>query len=115
MYWERVSEQIYLFTSDRYALVNSVAVVTDRGIIVIDGLPFPDEAKQIARFLEVRTGADFHSLILTHHHMDHAYGLFAFPERLDVIGSELCRQRACWRPQKLRLPRRANPTQPSRR
>ncbi len=93
MYWERVSEQIYLFTSDRYALVNSVAVVTDRGIIVIDGLPFPDEAKQIARFLEVRTGADFYSLILTHHHMDHAYGLFAFPERLDVIGSELCRQR----------------------
>ncbi len=51
MYWERVSEQIYLFTSDRYALVNSVAVVTDRGTIVVDGLPFPDEATQIARFL----------------------------------------------------------------
>ncbi|MCU0520669.1 MAG: MBL fold metallo-hydrolase [Anaerolineae bacterium] len=93
MYWERVSEQIYLFTSDRYALVNSVAVVTDRGTIVVDGLPFPDEAKQIARFLEIRSGVDFHSLILTHHHMDHVYGLFAFPNHLDVISSELCRQR----------------------
>ena len=93
MYWERVSEQIYLFTSDRYAMVNSVAVLTERGTVVIDGLPFPDEAKQIARFLEVRSGMSFHALILTHHHMDHVYGLFPFPEQLDVIGSELCRRR----------------------
>jgi len=93
MYWERVSEEIFLFTSDRYALVNSVAVLTDRGTVVIDALPFPDEACQIARFLEVRSGMDFFSLILTHHHMDHVYGLYAFPEHLDVIAHELCRQR----------------------
>ncbi len=93
MYWERVSEEIFLFTSDRYALVNSVAVLTDRGTVVIDALPFPDEARQIARFLEVRSGMDFFSLILTHHHMDHVYGLYAFPEHLDVIAHELCRQR----------------------
>ncbi len=93
MYWERVSEEIFLFTSDRYAMVNSVAILTEKGTIVVDGLPFPDEAKQIARFLEIRSGMDFHTLILTHHHMDHVYGLYAFPEQLDVIGSELCRQR----------------------
>jgi glyoxylase-like metal-dependent hydrolase (beta-lactamase superfamily II) len=93
MYWERVSEEIYLFTSDRYALVNSVAVLTGDGIVIVDALPFPDEAQQIARFLALRTGLDFHSLILTHHHMDHVYGLFAFPESLDVIGHELCRQK----------------------
>ncbi len=93
MYWERVSEEIFLFTSDRYALVNSVAILTERGTVVVDALPFPDEARQIARFLEIRSGTDFFSLILTHHHMDHVYGLYAFPEYLDVIGSELCRQR----------------------
>ncbi len=93
MYWERVSEKIFLFTSDRYALVNSTAVLTERGTVVIDALPFPDEARQIARFLEIRSGMDFYSLILSHHHMDHAYGLFTFPEKLDVISSELCRQR----------------------
>jgi cyclase len=93
MYWERVSEKIFLFTSDRYALVNSTAVLTERGTVVIDALPFPDEARQIARFLEVRSGMDFYSLILSHHHMDHVYGLYAFPEKLDVISSELCRQR----------------------
>lgn len=93
MYWERVSEEIFLFTSDRYALVNSVAVITDRGTVVIDALPFPDEARQISRFLEIRSGMDFFSLILTHHHMDHVYGLYAFPDHLDLISSELCRQR----------------------
>lgn len=93
MYWERVSEEIFLFTSDRYALVNSVAVLTRRGTVVVDALPFPDEARQIARFLEIRAGDTFFSLILTHHHMDHVYGLYAFPEHLDVISSELCRQR----------------------
>ncbi len=93
MYWERVSEEIFLFTSDRYALVNSIAVLTDRGTVVIDALPFPDEARQIARFLEIRSGMDFYALLLTHHHMDHVYGLYAFPEQLDVISSELCRQR----------------------
>jgi cyclase len=93
MYWERVSEEIFLFTSDRYALVNAVAVLTERGTVVVDALPFPDEARQIARFLEVRSGMDFYALILTHHHMDHVYGLYAFPERIDVISSELCRNR----------------------
>lgn len=93
MYWERVSEEIYLFTSDRYALVNSVAVVTQEGIVVIDALPFPEEVKQIVRFLEVRVGADYHSAILTHHHMDHVYGLFAFPQTIDLIAHELCRKK----------------------
>ncbi len=93
MYWERVSEEIYLFTSDRYALVNSVAVLTREGIVVVDGLPFPDEAKQIARFLEARIGMHFHSAMLTHHHMDHVYGLFAFPDNLDIVAHELCRQK----------------------
>lgn len=93
MYWERVSEEIFLFTSDRYALVNSVAVLTERGTVVVDALPFPDEARQIARFLEIRSGMDFYALMLTHHHMDHVYGLYAFPEHLDVIGHERCRQK----------------------
>lgn len=93
MYWERVSEDIYLFTSDRYAMVNCVAVLTERGIVAIDGLPFPDEATQISQFLRLRTGLDFFSLILTHHHMDHVYGLHAYSQELDVIGSAACRQR----------------------
>jgi len=93
MYWERVTEEIYVFTSERYALVNSVAFLTTEGIIVIDALPFPTEARKIAAFLGQQGSGRFHSLVLTHYHMDHAYGLFAFPEHLDVIAHDLCRQK----------------------
>ncbi len=93
MFWERVTEEIYLFTSDRYALVNSVAIFTQEGIVVIDALPFPDEARQIAQFLERRAHLGFHSLILTHHHVDHVYGMHTFPAHLDLVASELCRQK----------------------
>jgi len=93
MYWERVTEEIYVFTSDRYALVNCVAVLTEEGVVVIDALPFPDEAKQIAAFLDARAQGRFHSIILTHYHLDHVYGLFAFPPHLDVFSHELCRKK----------------------
>ncbi len=93
MFWERVTEDIYLFTSDRYALVNSVAILTTEGTVVIDALPFPDEAMQIAQFLAGRSGGRFRSLILTHYHMDHAYGLFAFPPGVDLIAHTLCMQK----------------------
>ncbi len=93
MYWERVTEEIFLFTSERYALVNSAAILTSEGVVVIDSLPFPDEAKQIAAFMRARAGGKFHSIILTHYHMDHVYGLFAFPDTLDVLGHALCLRR----------------------
>jgi glyoxylase-like metal-dependent hydrolase (beta-lactamase superfamily II) len=93
MYWERVTEEIYLFTTDRYALANSIAIFTKEGLVVIDALPFPDEAKQIAKFLRTRSRFGFHSIILTHYHIDHVYGLYAFPEHLDVIAHELCLQK----------------------
>mgnify|MGYP002682857007 CR=1 FL=1 len=93
MFWERVTEEIYLFTSERYALVNCVAVVTEEGIVAIDALPFPEEAHQIAQFLDLRGRGRFHSLILTHYHMDHVYGLYTYPQHVDLIAHALCRQK----------------------
>ncbi len=93
MYWERVTEEIYLFTSELYARVNSVAIRTKEGTVVIDALPFPNEAKKIVKFLNTQGNGRFHSLMLTHHHADHSYGLFAFPEYLELIAHERCRQK----------------------
>ncbi len=91
MYWERVTEEIFVFTSERYALVNAVAVMTRSGVVVIDALPFPDEARAIAHFLDAQSGGRFAGLILTHYHMDHVYGLSLFPDHLDLISSDRCR------------------------
>ncbi len=92
MFWERISDTIYMFTSERYALVNCVAIKTEEGLIVVDAPPFPDEARQIARFLSQRVGSRYRALVTTHHHIDHVYGLFVFPQDLPVIGHEKCRQ-----------------------
>ncbi len=92
MFWERISDTIYMFTSDRYALVNCVAIKTEEGLVIVDAPPFPDEAKQIARFLSQRVDHHYRALVATHHHIDHIYGLDAFPAGLPVIGHELCRQ-----------------------
>lgn len=91
MFWERISDTIYMFTSDRYALVNCVAIQTEDGLVMVDAPPFPDEAKQIARFLSQRVGHRYRALVATHHHIDHVYGLYAFPSDVPVIGHELCR------------------------
>jgi len=92
MFWERISDTIYMFTSERYALVNSVAIQTEEGLVVVDAPPFPDEAKQILRFLSQRVGTRYRALVTTHHHIDHIYGLYVFPQDLPVIGHELCRK-----------------------
>ncbi len=91
MYWERISETIYMFTSERYALVNCVAIQTEEGLVMVDAPPFPDEARQIVRFLSQRVGNRYRALIATHHHIDHVYGLHAFPADVPVIGHERCR------------------------
>ena len=43
MLQERVSDNIYVFTSDLYAQVTAGAIVTRGGAILVDSLPFPAE------------------------------------------------------------------------
>jgi len=49
---ERVSEDIYVFTSETYAQVTAGVIVTDEGAIVIDTLPFPFEGQEMKEFIE---------------------------------------------------------------
>ena len=49
---ERVSDDIVVFTSTLYAQVNAGAVLTPAGAVLIDTLPFPEETREIADYLE---------------------------------------------------------------
>ena len=44
---ERVTEDIFVFTSDLYVQVTASVVVTTEGIVVIDTLLYPEETQQI--------------------------------------------------------------------
>jgi glyoxylase-like metal-dependent hydrolase (beta-lactamase superfamily II) len=86
---ERVSDDIYVFTSDLYAQVTASAVVTREGIIAIDTLPFPEETRFMIEFLEGLGRGGVRYLINTHWHGDHTYGNYLF-EGVQLVGHQLC-------------------------
>lgn len=89
---ERIAEDVFVFTSDLYAQVTAGVILTDEGAIVIDTLPFPQETAELKEF--VRRYYNEHSVryvINTHHHADHTYGNYLFPEA-ELLASEKCRR-----------------------
>jgi cyclase len=87
---ERVTEDVYVFISSLYAEVAATVVVTPKGSVVIDTLPFPDETRQVHEFARRRSPGGTRYVINTHHHADHIYGSFLFPEA-ELIAHKQCR------------------------
>ena len=88
---ERVTENIYVFTSEAYAQATAGAIITSEGTVVIDTLPFPRETREMLDFLRAESKRGIRYVINTHHHADHVYGNFLF-EQADIISSERCRE-----------------------
>ena len=88
---ERVSDDIYVFTSDLYARVTAGLIVSEEGAVVVDTLPFPVESRELAAFSALVCPAGVRYVILTHYHADHVYGAHLFPEA-DVVAHARCRE-----------------------
>jgi len=80
MYQERVSTNIHIFTSELYAQVIAGLIVTPEGCILVDTLPFPSETAGIARFVALHSPKGVRQIVLTHHHADHTFGAYLFPQ-----------------------------------
>lgn len=87
---ERISEEIYVFTSDLYAQVTAGVIVTSEGAVVVDTLPFPQETRELLAFVQER-GLQVPYVINTHSHADHANGSYLFKEA-DLLAHQLCRE-----------------------
>ncbi len=90
MGYERIDDDVYVFSSDTYAQVTAGLVFTREGAILIDTLPFPRETQSILQFERRRGGIGVRYVINTHHHADHVYGNYLFPGAR-VIAHEGCR------------------------
>lgn len=88
---ERVTENVYVFTSEEYAQVTASAIVTSEGTVVIDTLPFPRETREMLDFLRSESKRGVRYVINTHSHADHVYGNYLFQEA-DIISGEKCRE-----------------------
>jgi len=88
---ERVTEDVYVFISDLYVEVAATVVVTPEGAVVIDTLPFPQETRQIREFALRKCPRGIRYVVNTHHHADHIYGSYLFPEA-ELIAHRRCRE-----------------------
>ncbi len=87
---ERVSDDIYVFTSELYAQVTAGAVVSAEGAVIIDTLPFPSETLEIFDFVQKRLNVPVKYVINTHYHADHSYGTCFFTQA-EVVAHSKCR------------------------
>lgn len=88
---ERVTDDIYVFTSDLYAQVTAGVVLTTQGAVLIDTLVYPEETRLIRRFIEERLGTTVLYVINTHFHADHSTGTCFF-RGARVIAHTKCRE-----------------------
>jgi glyoxylase-like metal-dependent hydrolase (beta-lactamase superfamily II) len=91
MHCERASEDVYIFTSERYAQVTASLIISGGTGILIDTLPFPNETLQIALLARKRCPNGVRFIIYTGHEADHVYGAFLFP-KAEIIAHDLTRE-----------------------
>ncbi|OQY48133.1 MAG: hypothetical protein B6242_03050 [Anaerolineaceae bacterium 4572_78] len=89
---ERVSDNIYVFTSSLYAQVTASAIVNRGGIIVIDTLPYPEETLMMINFLHKLGKGRIKYLVNTHWHGDHTFGNYLFDDNVQLICHKKCRE-----------------------
>ncbi|MCB0155171.1 MAG: MBL fold metallo-hydrolase [Anaerolineae bacterium] len=87
---ERVSDDIYVFTSELYAQVTASAVVTREGIVVIDTLPYPSETLEMIDYLKALGQGPIKYLVNTHWHGDHTYGNCFFEPSVELVCHKRC-------------------------
>jgi cyclase len=91
MHRERVSENVFWFQSEVYALVTAGVVAGPQWAVVIDTLALPDETLGMREFVEHELGVPVRYVINTHYHADHAWGNCFFPGAT-VIAHARCRE-----------------------
>ena len=88
---ERIADDVYVFTSRRYAQVTVGAILTKEGVILIDTFFYPEETRAVKQFLEQRLGLPIRYVINTHYHADHTLGNWLFPQA-QLVSHALCRE-----------------------
>jgi len=90
MHHERVSENVFWFQSEVYALVTAGVVAGPQWAVVIDTLSMPEETLAIRDFVEHEIGLQVRYVINTHYHADHTWGNCFFPGAT-IIAHSRCR------------------------
>jgi cyclase len=72
---------------------NSLVVVNDDDVLVVDSHISPDAARELVSSIAELTDKPIKTLVNTHYHFDHANGNQVFGEGVEIIGHEYTRQK----------------------
>jgi cyclase len=87
MHVERASDDIYIFTSDRYAQVTASLIVSNGVGVLIDTMLYPSDAARIALHARQHAPKGVRYILCTGHEADHTYGAFLYP-RAEMIAHQ---------------------------
>ncbi len=90
MHVERASDDIYIFTSERYAQLTASLIVSNGAGVLIDTMLYPSDAARIALHARQHCPNGVRYIIYTGHEADHTYGAFLYP-RAEIIAHEQAR------------------------
>jgi glyoxylase-like metal-dependent hydrolase (beta-lactamase superfamily II) len=83
----KVSEHVYyvqgaagIATDNKGFISNAAAIVTDNAIAIVDALGSPSLAKRFVEELRTVSDAPIETVLVTHYHADHIYGLQVFED-----------------------------------
>src|SRR6185503_15148986 len=90
---EKLAEGVHLFrpADPSSARSNSLVVVRQDGLLVVDAQPTPEAARELLAAARSVSSLPVRYLVLTHPHAEAAGGASAFPDSTLVIGSAGCR------------------------
>jgi cyclase len=72
---------------------NSLVVVNDEDVLVVDSHITPDAARELVTAIAELTDKPIKTLVNTHFHFDHANGNQVFGDGIEIIGHEYTRQK----------------------
>ncbi|OYO16542.1 MBL fold metallo-hydrolase [Enemella dayhoffiae] len=92
-YWNRVSEHCWAWIQpDGSWFVNNAAIVADGAqLVAVDTLASVPRTRRYRAAIEEKFGHQVRTIITTHHHGDHSYGNFLFPEAA-IVGQHRTRR-----------------------
>jgi cyclase len=90
---EEVADNVFAFVQldGSWGLNNAGILVGDRGVTVVDTAFTEPRARFLRQTVERVSTRPVRTLVNTHHHGDHTYGNYLFPEAT-IIGHRLCRE-----------------------
>lgn len=84
--WQQLREGVYHATLEP-AGVNVGLVVGESACLLVDTGSSPEQGRELRASIAALTPVPLTTVVVTHHHWDHAYGLAAFAD-LETIGHE---------------------------